>query len=67
VCVCLCVRARCFLWTGLDLFSSGGSILYWSVVVCPFPGLRGGGGYGGCVFKRVSKIALGNMVRSSFN
>jgi len=66
VCVCVCVRARAVSCGMPWIFIfSGGSVLYWSVVVFLFSGLRKGG-YGWWVFKRVSKIALGNMVCSSF-
>ena len=38
------MRVRCFLWNGLVFILSGGSVLYWSVGVCPFSGFGAGGG-----------------------
>ena len=41
VCVCVCARARAVSCGMAWIFIfSGGSVLYWSVVVCPFSGLR---------------------------
>jgi hypothetical protein len=59
-CVCVC----CYLWTGFGFLSfveavfSIGGLRLWE-------GEGGWGFYGWWVFKRVSKIALGNMVCSS--
>jgi hypothetical protein len=36
------VCVRCFLWNSLVFIPSGGSVLYWSVVVWPFSGSGGG-------------------------
>jgi hypothetical protein len=37
-------HALCFLWNGLDFFLVEVAFCVWSVEVCPFSGLQGGGG-----------------------
>ena len=55
--VCVCAVSCGMAWI---FILSGGSVLYWSVGICPFSGARARRGYCWWVFKRVSKIVFRN-------